>query len=101
MLFLRQAVQGLLTSSFSIPNVAFSRDVLLWGDGFGNCETCRSVIVHAEGAWRAPAQKAQLIAVDKDKKESIWFPKQPVGMRQGAASWQSLWNDLLLSLQHH
>lgn len=42
MLFLQQAVQGLLTSSFSFPNLAFFRDVLLRGDGFGNCETCRS-----------------------------------------------------------
>lgn len=63
--------------------------------------TVRLVGVHAEGAWCAPAQQAQLIAVDEDKEESTELPKQPVRMRQRAASWQSLWNDLLLSRQHH
>lgn len=84
MLFLWQAVQGLLKSSFSLPNIAFFRDVLPRGDGFGSCESCRSLIVHAGGTRRAPAQPAQLIAKDEHEAETMRSPKQLVRMRQGA-----------------
>lgn len=78
MLFLPQAVHGLLKSFFFFPNIAFFRAVLPRGDGFGGCEACRSVIVHAGGARHAPAQPAQLIAADKDKAETMQSPKQLV-----------------------
>lgn len=78
MLFLLQAVQSLLKTSLSFPNVAFFTAVLPQGDGFGSCEACRSVMVHAGGARHAPAQPAQLIAADKDEAEAMWSPKQLV-----------------------
>jgi len=96
MLFLWQAVQGLLKLSFSFPDVAFFRDVLPQGDGFGSCEACKSVIVHAGGA-----QPAQLIAVDKGEAETTRPPERRVGTRQGAASWQSSWGSLFLSRQNY
>lgn len=90
--FYGKLFQDLLKSSFSFPNAAFFGDVLPWGDGFGSCEARRSVMVHAGGARRAPAQPAQLVAADEDETESGRSPKQPAETRQGAASCQPFWS---------
>lgn len=90
MLLLWRAVQGLLESSFSFPNVAIFRAVLPRGGGFGSCEACRSVIVRDGGARCAPAQPAQLIVQKPHGLQNRW-----------SLSWQYSWSSLFLSKQHH